>query len=71
MMRKRFVYPVVLLLLVMFTSSSVSADCSSSWYNAGDADSLSDCGVSTSYRFLKVSSWYIQWYCDPNGYRVF
>lgn len=62
-------YTVVLLLLVMWTWSSVSADCSSSWYLLGDTNNLSDCGVNTGYRFLKVSAWNIQWYCDPNGYR--
>jgi len=51
MMRHGSAYSLVLLLLVMWTSSSVSANCPSSWYNAGDGDNLPACGVETGTAF--------------------
>ena len=52
-MKKRFLYSLLFLLFFIWTSESVKADCSSSWYNAGDASSLDSCGADTGYRFLK------------------
>ena len=69
MISQRLLYSLVLLLLVVWTSSSVSADCPSSWYHYVDGDNLFLCGSESDYRFQKLSTWYVQWYCDPNGYR--
>ena len=69
MTKKRgFVSFLGLLVLVIWASNSVRANCPSSWYNAGDDNNLDLCGVQSDYYFQKFSHWYVQWYCDPNGY---
>src|SRR6266850_2096706 len=68
-MRKRFV--TLLGLLLLSVSHRASADCPSSWYNSGDTSTIGDCGASSGYLFSKTSHWWVQWYCDSNGYQEF
>src|SRR6185503_19545021 len=57
-----------LLVLVIWPSKSVSANCPSSWYWSRDTDNLYLCGEQSDYMFQKFSHWYVHWYCDPDGY---
>lgn len=65
---RRLVCFLGLLVLVISTSNSVSAACPSSWFHGGDTWNIELCGVQTDYYFQKFSTWYVQWYCDSNGY---
>lgn len=55
----------------MWTSGSAMAACPSSWYWYQDTSTIGDCGAATGYYFTKSSYWYVQWYCDSQGYSLF
>ncbi len=57
-----------LIVLAMWTSNNVRADCSNSWFHGEDSNNLWLCGAQTENLFQKFSTWYVQWYCDPSGY---
>jgi hypothetical protein len=65
---RMFVCFLGLLVLVVWTSNIVGAACPSSWFHGEDTSNIDLCGAQTDYYFQKFSTWYVQWYCDPNGY---
>jgi hypothetical protein len=66
--QRKLVSLLGLILLAVWLSNNVSADCSNSWFHGEDSNNLELCGAQTDNLFQKFSSWYVQWYCDPTGY---
>ncbi len=51
MKKQNFVSFLGLLVLAMWASNSARADCSSSWYNAGDTSNIELCGLKVTTTF--------------------